>query len=221
MVKRAHIPQSSLFDTELADLPAQSRWREWMSRVEAVLFAAAEPVSLEVLRRVVGRDCNLDLLIDDISAELAARPYEIVFVGGGWQFRTRPRHADVLHAAAARKKSAAKLSATEMLVLAAIAYHQPVTRAVLSEITGRDVSRDIIAQLRDQALIAAGPRAPRPGAPYSYVTTRRFLEYFSLQTLGDLPAIEMMEDAGLLDEPGLRKDDPAAIPRMGDDPDLD
>ena len=72
MAKRAHIPQSSLFDTELSDLPAQSRWREWMSRVEAVLFAAAEPVSLEVLRRVVGRDCNLDLLIEDISAELAA-----------------------------------------------------------------------------------------------------------------------------------------------------
>ena len=87
-------PKSSEpLDTELADLPQALRWREWMARVEAVLFAASEPMGREVLTRVVGRDCALDLLIEDISAELAGRPYEIARIAGGWQFRTKPQHA--------------------------------------------------------------------------------------------------------------------------------
>lgn len=65
---------SERFDAELAHLPAELRWREWMGRVEAVIFAAPEPVPREVLARVVGRDCSLDLLIDDIRAELRGRP---------------------------------------------------------------------------------------------------------------------------------------------------
>jgi segregation and condensation protein B len=76
-------PKSSEpLDTELADLPQALRWREWMARVEAVLFASSEPVGREVLARVVGRDCALDLLIEDISAELAGRPYEIARISG-------------------------------------------------------------------------------------------------------------------------------------------
>jgi len=73
-----------LLDRELADLPPDLRWREWMLRVEAVIFAAAEPVGRETLARVVGKDCSIDLLIDDLREELGDRPYEIVFVAGGW-----------------------------------------------------------------------------------------------------------------------------------------
>ena len=65
------------FDTELAELPQELRWREWMGRVEAVIFASPTPVSREALARVVGPDCNLDLLIDDIRAELVNRPYDL------------------------------------------------------------------------------------------------------------------------------------------------
>lgn len=222
MAKPPQALPPQLLDTELIDLPPDLRWREWMTRVETVIFAAPTPVESDILARLVGRDCSIDLLIEDISAELVGRPYEIASVAGGWQFRTRPRHADILRVVATHAAPATNLSDTEILVLAAIAYHQPVTRATLSEITGREVSRDIIAQLRDLAFIANGPRAPRPGAPYSYVTTRRFLEHFSLQTLSDLPAMEMLEDAGLLDSPELRKDDPAVMPRIGgDEPDDD
>ncbi len=80
------------FDRELADLPASARWREWMRRAEAVIFAAAAPVDRETLARVVGTDCSIDLLIDDLNEELRERPYEIVAVAvaGGWQYRTRP-----------------------------------------------------------------------------------------------------------------------------------
>src|SRR5271154_6887262 len=76
-------------DRELDDLPAPARWREWMGRVEAVIFASAEPVLRESLARVVGRGCNLDLIIDDIRDELSGRPYELVSVAGGWSFRTK------------------------------------------------------------------------------------------------------------------------------------
>ncbi len=190
--------EAAFLDTELDALPPELRWREWMTRVEAVIFAAPEPVTSEMLARLVGRDCSIDLLIEDIANELAARPYEIAAVAGGWQFRTRPRQADVLKAAFGGNTTGVEISAGEMLVLASIAYHQPVTRAVLSDMLGREVSRDIIGHLRRLDMIASGPRSPQPGAPYTYVTTRKFLEHFGLDTLRDLPDLEALEDAGLL-----------------------
>lgn len=185
-------------DTELADLPQPLRWREWMARVEAVLFASAEPVGRDVLARVVGRDCALDLLIEDISAELSGRPYEIARFANGWQFRTRPQHAVAIRAARGEGEAARDLTQNEALVLTIIAYMQPVTRGSISRLTGREVSRDMIARLHRQALIARGPRSPEPGAPYTYVTTPGFLVQFGLETLRDLPDIEALEDAGLL-----------------------
>src|SRR5271163_4979528 len=76
-------------DRELEDLPPAARWREWMGRVEAALFASARPVLRENLAEVVGKACNLELIIDDIKDELRGRPYEIVSVAGGWSFRTK------------------------------------------------------------------------------------------------------------------------------------
>jgi chromosome segregation and condensation protein ScpB len=88
-----------LVDTELEHLPAELRWREWLLRVEAVIFAASTPVTRETLARIVGKDCNLDLIIDDIREELAGRPYELVSVAGGWQHRTRRVYSDVIRGA--------------------------------------------------------------------------------------------------------------------------
>lgn len=189
-------------DTELTDLPQALRWREWMARVEAVLFAASEPVGREVLARVVGRDCALDLLIEDISAELAGRPYEIARIAGGWQFRTRPQYAAAIRAARGEGEAARDLTQNEALVLTIIAYMQPVTRSAISQLTGREVSRDLIARLHRQDLIARGPRSPEPGAPYTYVTTPGFLVQFGMETLRDLPDLEALEDAGLLKPAG-------------------
>lgn len=185
-------------DTELADLPPPLRWREWMARVEAVLFAAAAPVGREVLARVVGRDCALDLLIADIAAEISDRPYEIARVAGGWQLRTRSRHALAIRAARGEDDAPRDLTRNEALVLTVIAYLQPVTRNGISRLTGREISRDLVARLQRQGLIARGPRSPEPGAPYTYVTTPGFLAQFGLDTLRDLPDLEALEDAGLL-----------------------
>ena len=85
-----------LFDAGLAHLPPELRWREWMGRVEAVIFASPEPVGREVLAGIVGRACSIDLLIDDISEELRDRPCELVSVAGGWQHRSRDSFADAI-----------------------------------------------------------------------------------------------------------------------------
>ncbi|MBE0693935.1 MAG: SMC-Scp complex subunit ScpB, partial [Aquamicrobium sp.] len=172
-----------LFDAELDHLPPEARWREWMSRVEAVIFAADRPVSREQLARVVGKGCNLDLLIDDIREELRGRPYDLVAVAGGYQHRTRPALADAIRTALGAEPGGVDLSQSEALVLMTIAYFQPITRAELSSFFGREISRDLIGNLRAMGFIASGPRSPRPGAPYTYVTTKGFLGHFGLDTL--------------------------------------
>jgi len=188
---------SGELDRELEDLPAPARWREWMGRVEAAIFASAEPVLRENLARVVRKTCNLELIIDDIRDELRGRPYEIVSVAGGWSFRTKLGFGDAIRAALGAPQKT-ELSRSNALILMAIGYFQPITRGEPSQFLGREVSRDAIASLRGEGLIAAGPRSPTPGAPYAYVTTPGFLSYFGFEGLRDLPDIEKLEDAGLL-----------------------
>jgi segregation and condensation protein B len=113
---------------------------------------------------------------------------------GGCRHRTREKYAAAIRAAG-RAQMTPDLSKWETLVLAAVAYVQPVTRTDLGEIFGREVSRDIIEALRAEGLIVAGPR---PGAPYTYVTTRAFLERYGFGSLADLPDMEALEDAGRL-----------------------
>ncbi|AXI49065.1 chromosome segregation protein ScpB (plasmid) [Sulfitobacter sp. SK012] len=184
-------------DTELEDLPPELRWREWMGRIEAVIFASASPVSRADLARAVGQGVSVDLLVEDIQAELVSRPYELVAVAGGWLMRTRVQFADAIRAAADVGDQLLDLNEFEVAVLAAIAYHQPLTRDGLKDIFGKDISRDLIGRMRAQGLIATGPRSPRAGAPYTYVTTQKFLVVFGMESLRDLPDREGLVDAGM------------------------
>lgn len=187
-----------LFDRELDHLPPEARWREWMNRVEAVIFAAEEPVNRETLARIVGKTCSIDLLIDDIREELRGRPYDLVAVAGGWKHLTRPVYGDAICNAIGASARLVDLNQSEVLVLMCVGYFQPITRAELSSFFGKEVSRDLIGRLRSAGMIASGPRSPTPGAPYTYVTTPGFLLEFGLNTLRDLPDFEALEDAGLL-----------------------
>jgi len=184
-------------DTELGDLPPELRWREWMGRIEAVIFASVSPVPRGDLARVIGQGVSVDLLIEDIQADLVGRPYELVAVAGGWLMRTRVRFADAIRAAANVGDQVLDLNEYEVAVLAAIAYHQPLTRDGLKDIFGKDISRELIGRLRAQDLIATGPRSPKAGAPYTYVTTQKFLVAFGMESLRDLPDGEGLQDAGL------------------------
>ena len=202
-------------DTELEDLPAPARWREWMGRVEAVIFASAEPILRENLARVVGKACNLELIIDDIRDELRGRPYEIVSVAGGWSFRTKLGFGDSIRTALGAPQKV-ELSRSNALILMAIGYFQPITRGELSQFLGREVSRDVIAALRGEGLIAAGPRSPQPGAPYTYITTNAFLSLYGFNSLRDLPDMEKLEEAGLLSKDALSPETRDAFGEMLD-----
>ena len=213
--------QEELFDPDLADLPEGARWREWMGRVEAAIFASPAPAPREALAKIVGRNCNLDDLIADIADELRARPYDLVSVAGGYQLRTKPRFSDAIRAVSSgelRDVGAPELTPTELLAVTAIAYLQPATRAELSRLAGKEISRDVIGRLKRLDLIDGALRAPEPGAPFAYVTTKKFLEVFGLATLRDLPDIEKLEDAGLLHSPApeLNLDWPLGFPDDGE-----
>ena len=187
-------------DVELADLPPAARWREWMLRVEAAIFASQKPVAREALVRLVGEACRFDDLIADLIHELRGRPYDLTLVAGGYALRTKTRFAPAIRAAhpGLGRDDVAEFTRTETFALTAIAYLQPVTRGEISKLAGREISRDIIASLKRHGLIDGAIRAPQPGAPFAYVTTRKFLEAFGFASLRDLPDLERLKAEGLM-----------------------
>ena len=194
-------------DVELTDLPAPARWREWMLRVEAAIFASQKPVPREALVRLVGQTCRFDDLIADLIHELRGRPYDLTLVAGGYALRTKTRFAPAIRTAhPGLGGDIAELTRTETFALTAIAYLQPVTRGEISRLAGREISRDVIAALKRHGLIDGAIRAPQPGAPFAYVTTRTFLEAFGLASLRDLPDLERLKAEGLLQTGGGEAD---------------
>jgi segregation and condensation protein B len=188
-------------DVDLLDLPPAARWREWMLRVEAAIFASSKPVPRETLVRLVGETCRFDDLIADLTHELRGRPYDLTLVAGGYALRTKTRFAPAIRAAhpGLGRDDVAELTRTETFALTAIAYLQPVTRGEISKLAGREISRDVIAALKRHGLIDGAIRAPQPGAPFAYVTTRKFLEAFGFASLRDLPDLERLKAEGFLE----------------------
>ena len=193
--------QEPELDCDLADLSPDLRWREWMCRIEAVLFASASPVARADLVRVVGQGVSIDLLIEDLVVDLEGRPFEVAKVGAGWVLRTRPAYAPAIRAAADVGVQALNLSEFDLAVLVAIAFNQPVSRDGLKDAFGKEISRDLIGRLVERGLIGTGPREPRRGAPYTFVTTDTFLAAFGMESLRDLPDPEQLSDAGLPEPP--------------------
>ena len=158
----------------------------------------------EALVRLVGEVCRFDDLIADLTHDLRGRPYDLTLVAGGYALRTKTRFAPAIRAAHPGRAGDAvgELTKTETFALTAIAYLQPVTRGEISKLAGREISRDVIAALKRHGLIDGAIRAPQPGAPFAYVTTRKFLEAFGLATLRDLPDLERLKTEGLMQETG-------------------
>ena len=196
-------------DVDLIDLPPAARWREWMLRVEAAIFASQKPVTPEALVRLVGKACRFDDLIADLIHELRGRPYDLTLVAGGYALRTKARFTPAIRTANPGRlpdDGLADLTRTETFALTAIAYLQPVTRGEISKLAGREISRDLIASLKRHGLIDGAIRAPQPGAPFAYVTTGKFLEAFGLASLRDLPDLERLSAEGRL-ERGREEDE--------------
>ncbi len=182
--------------------------------VEAMLFAAAGPVTVSALAARMPEGSDPAEALRALRARYQGRGVELARVGDGWAFRTAP---DLGHLMAREVVEERKLSRAAIETLAIVAYHQPATRAEIEEIRGVAVSRGTLDQLLELDWIRLGRRRMSPGRPVTFVTTERFLDHFGLESPRDLPGLAELRAAGLLDgRPGpmsaamVEEDDDAA-----------
>ncbi|WP_246423775.1 SMC-Scp complex subunit ScpB [Roseospira goensis] len=164
--------------------------------VEAVLFAAAEPMTEAALAARLPAGADVPALLAMLAAQYARRGVQLVKRGAGWAFRTAPDLAEVMTLDAVDHR---RLSRAAVETLAIVAYHQPVTRAEIEEIRGVTVSKGTLDVLLEAGWIRPRGRRQSPGRPLTWGTTDAFLDHFGLDSLKDLPGIEEMRAAGLLD----------------------
>jgi segregation and condensation protein B len=182
--------------------------REDMSRhmrmLEAILFAAAEPLDQTVLASRLPEGADIPALLADLKALYEGRGVNLVQLAGRWAFRTAPDMAFLLQAHVQEQR---RLSRAGMETLAIIAYHQPVTRAEIEDIRGVTVSKGTIDVLLELGWIKMRGRRKVPGRPVTYGVTDAFLTQFGLEAITDLPGLDELKAAGLLDPaaggPGL------------------
>lgn len=164
--------------------------------IEAVVFASSEPVSINEISKRVGEDVDVKAVIQALQDDYEERGINLVERGGFYCFRSANDLGDKLEL---EKELPRKLSKAAMETLAIIAYHQPVTRPEIESIRGVAVSKGTLDLLMEEGWINLGRRREVPGRPVTWKTTRDFLDMFGLETLKDLPGIQEMKDAGLLD----------------------
>ncbi|RYY47134.1 MAG: SMC-Scp complex subunit ScpB [Sphingomonadales bacterium] len=169
---------------------------ETMRAVEAVLFAAEAPLTLADLRAYVGDEADIAAALAALSESYAGRGVELVERGGRWHFQTAPDLANFLRR---DREDSRKLSRAGIETLAIIAYHEPVTRAEIEAIRGVQISKGTLDVLMEAGWIRPAGRREVPGRPLMYATTPEFLSHFGLASRRDLPGIDDLRAAGLLD----------------------
>ena len=184
---------------------------ETVRLIEALLFAAVEPLDEAMLRARLPDGHDVAVALDRLRGLYAGRGVNLVKTGGRYAFRTAEDLAWLLTKDAQEPR---KLSRAAMETLAIIAYHQPVTRAEIEEVRGVSISRGTIDVLLDTGWIRLRGRRRTPGRPVTYGTTSAFLEHFNFEAITDLPGLDELKGAGLLDgrlPPGF------SVPQPNDD----
>jgi segregation and condensation protein B len=179
----------------IAQLPSADR-REQLRILEALLFAASEPLAEHYLSTHLKSGDDVTALLEELKGFYASRGINLVKIGGKWAFRTADDLSYLLERHATEQR---RLSKAAMETLAIIAYHQPVTRAEIEEIRGVVISRGTLDMLLEIGWIRPKGRRETPGRPVTWATTDAFLEHFGLESCDALPGIEELKAAGLLD----------------------
>lgn len=165
-------------------------------QVEAVLFAQAEPMSVEALAKALPEGSDIAGALEALRAHYAPRGIRLVETGGLWSFRTAP---DLAESLCFLRQPRRKLPRAASEVLAIIAYHQPVTRGEIESIRGVETSKGTLDLLLELGWVRPGKRRETPGRPLTWHTTQEFLSHFNLRSLKDLPGMDELKAAGLLD----------------------
>lgn len=187
---------------------------EHVRMAEALLFAAEEPLDENTLAQRLPEGADIPAVMAALAAHYAVRGVNLVSTNGRWWFRTASDLAPILRRERQEQK---KLSRAALETLAIVAYHQPVTRAEIEGIRGVSVAKGTLEVLLETGWVRLRGRRRTPGRPVTFGTTQAFLEHFGLETIGDLPGVDELKAAGLLD---ARLPDGLDVPVPSDDPGL-
>ena len=168
--------------------------------IEGIIFAAAEPLDIETISNKVSKKTNIEKSLEKLQNEYSQRGINLVCIKNKWSFRTSPNLSSLM---SQEKTVEKKLSKAAIETLAIIVYHQPVTRAEIEEIRGVAFGTNTLEILMELNWVKPGGRKDVPGKPIQYVTTDDFLSHFNLQKLSDLPTVDELGAAGLIDSTNI------------------
>tara|TARA_A100001388_G_C28760990_1_gene497778 strand:+ start:1488 stop:2189 length:702 start_codon:yes stop_codon:yes gene_type:complete len=168
--------------------------------IEAIIFAAAEPLDIETIQSKISTKTNIEKVLLKLQSEYSSRGINLVCISKKWSFRTSPNLSNLM---IQEKTVEKKLSRAAIETLAIIVYHQPVTRAEIEEIRGVAFGTNTLEILMELNWVKPGGRKDVPGRPIQYVTTDDFLSHFNLQKLSDLPTVDELGAAGLIDNTNI------------------
>ena len=168
--------------------------------IEAIIFAAAEPLDINTIESKISKKVDVEKILLKLKNEYAERGINLVCISKKWSFRTSPNLSNLM---AQEKTVEKKLSRAAIETLAIIVYHQPVTRAEIEEIRGVAFGTNTLEILMELNWVKPGGRKEVPGKPIQYITTDDFLSHFNLQKLSDLPTVDELGAAGLIDSTNI------------------
>ena len=168
--------------------------------IEAIVFAAAEPLNIETIENKISKKTDVEKILLKLQKDYVDRGINLVCISKKWSFRTSPKLSSLM---SQEKTVEKKLSKAAIETLAIIVYHQPVTRAEIEEIRGVAFGTNTIEILMELDWVKPGGRKDVPGKPIQYVTTDNFLSHFNLQKLSDLPTVDELGAAGLIDDSNI------------------
>ncbi len=171
-------------------------------QVEAILFSAAEPLDLETIEERIKTTINLKKILEKLQENYKNRGFNLVCIRGKWSFRTSD---DLSKLMSLQKSTQRKLSKATIETLAIIVYHQPVTRSEIEEIRGVAFATNTLEILLELDWVRPAGRKDVPGKPIQYMTTENFLNHFNIQKLSDLPTVDELGTAGLIDTSEIDK----------------
>ena len=171
-------------------------------QVEAILFSASEPLDIETIEKRVKSEGNIKKILENIKEIYKNRGINLICIKNKWSFRTAE---DLSKMMSLQKSTQKKLSKATIETLAIIVYHQPVTRSEIEEIRGVSFASNTLETLLELNWVTPAGRKDIPGKPIQYATTENFLNHFNIQKLSDLPTIDELGSAGLIDASSIDK----------------